>query len=96
MKVVLVAAGVFLAACAGLGHAKDPTIDQYIGDACSLLAAQNKPALEAEAQKRGVSVQNVIDIFTTACKFRMRAAVPGARSDGFAAATSDTGDAGAP
>lgn len=89
---LFVLVGVLLAqGCSSLGHAKDPTVDQYIGDACSLLASQNKPALEAEAVKRGVSIQDVLDVFTTACKFRMRAALPAAKSEGFAAAAGDAG-----
>lgn len=93
MRVSTLVAALALAGCSSLGHAKDPTVDQYIGDACSLLAAQNKPALVAEARKRGISVQDVVAVFTTACKFRMRSALPAAKSEGFAAAA---GDAGAP
>lgn len=80
-----------LAGCSSLGHAKDPTVDTAIGDACSLLASQNKPALEAEAQKRGLTVDQVVDIFKTACKFRMRAALAPATREGFAAAAGDAG-----
>lgn len=77
--------------CSVLGHTKDPTVDKYIGDACSLLASQNKAELEVEAQKRGLTVQQVIDIFTTACKFRMRAELEPAMRTGFAAASGDAG-----
>lgn len=77
--------------CSSLGHASDPTVDGYLGDACALLGEQNKAALEAKAAREGLSFQDVLDGFKAACAIRLRAGIEPARQAGLAAP-----DGGAP
>jgi hypothetical protein len=72
--------------CSGLFHASDPTIDGYLGDACSLLAAQKHAALDAEAKRRGISLTEIEDAFKSACSLRVKQGIEPGKRAGLAAA----------
>lgn len=84
--------------CSSLGHVSDPTIDSYIGDACALLGKNNRPQLQDEAVRQGISLADITRVFETACSLRMKQGLEPARASGLAAAhrPSASGDGGAP
>jgi hypothetical protein len=86
-----------LSGCSRFMHFSDPTLDSTVTDLCSTLAVQERPKLEAEAKRQGVSLNVLQDIFEAACALRVKQGLSPARAAGMAAARHEAeSDAGAP
>ena len=93
----ILAVVLLLPGCSRFMHFSDPTLDDGVTDLCSTLALQERPKLEAEAKRQGVSLVVLQDIFEAACALRVKQGLSPARAAGMAAARHETdSDAGAP
>lgn len=91
MKHSFLVLSLFMFGCSRFMHLNDSTIDNKVSDLCSLLAAQNRPALEAEAKRQGVSFEVLVATFEGACALRVKDGLEPAKRAGFAAARHDAG-----
>lgn len=92
---LLVVAAIF--GCASLMHTQDPSLDDDIGKACATMATEQHAALQAEADKKKLSFDDIKHLFEIACALRMKQGLEPARAAGLSAARHEApSDAGAP